>query len=453
MRPKIAIVGGGLAGLSAAERLLDAGKYDVTVFEAKRHTGGRAGSFSTSQNNDVDYCQHVAMGCCAELLGLLRRTNLTPFWQRYESLVFAHPDFKPSVFRPRKWLPPPLHLLPTIASMRYFSIAEKYRLVRGLAALLRSSEASLVDRTAADWLVQNGQSERLIECFWEPILVSALGETVARVSMGPARKTIVDGFAATRDASDVWVPRLPLGEMFGNRLTTAIKERGAEVCTRESVRSIDGDGDGDQIWLSTIQRERVEFDAVIVAVAWYRIASLMGKGVAAAVDSLDQINDIAGSPITGIHLWFDRAVLRVPSVVMLGTTAQWLFASPIQDGDSNYVQVVISAAIETIDHNQTIDRDQLVAKVCDEIRALDTSLVATDVADAVLVESKVVTDPRSVFSVTPHTERIRPTSQTRHRSLFLAGDIVATGWPATMEGAVISGQMAAAAVQERFAIG
>lgn len=442
-RKRIAIIGGGLAGLSAADAMLrQGGPIEVTVLESKRSTGGRAGSFVKPDGTSVDYCQHVAMGCCTRLIDLLERAELLRHWQRNQSLTFLHPDFKPSIFRPAKWLPPPLHLLPTILAMRYFSAGEKLRLVGGIASLLKSSQRLLVDQTAEEWLSVHGQSKRLIALFWEPILVSALGESVSRVSMGPARKTIVEGFAATRNASDVWIPQLPLSEMFGQRLTSWVESAGARVCTGTNVRSVGVVGDS--LRLSTENDHFGEFDAVILAVPWFRIAALLGDGLEDSIESLDEITSIAGSPITGIHLWFDRPVLRIPHAVLLQTTAQWIFASPMNDGDPNYVQVVISAATDTS------DRAELIKTVCREIRELNSSVTTVDVAKAELVDAKVVTDPRSVFSVTPRTERLRPATETGHARLFLAGDIVATGWPATMEGAVISGQLAAAAARSSF---
>ena len=443
----VAIVGGGLAGLSAAETICrsnrsgqNGGNVRVTLFESKRSTGGRAGSFTMPDGRQADYCQHVAMGCCTELLALLRRGGLIDDWQRYESMTFLHPEYRPSRFAAAKWLPPPLHLLPTIAAMRYFSAAEKARLIAGLARLLVVAPEKLIDVTAAEWLLSHYQTPRIVELFWEPILVSALGESVDKVSMSPARKTIVDGFAASRDAADLWVPRLPLSEMFGERLTDYVRGLGARVCTGATVRSVRRCGGGFELEGSGLNDDL--FDAVVVATPWHRTADLMGDGLGAVRDALAGVQSVAGSPITGMHLWFDRPVLRVPHVVMLATHAQWCFAAPVRDADPNYVQVVISS------RSKIADRQRLVDVVCEEIRGIDASVAAGDLSTAKLVDVKVVTDPRSVYSVTPSTERMRPGAVTDCEGLFLAGDIVATGWPATMEGAVRSGRMAGRMVGE-----
>lgn len=446
----VAIIGGGLAGLSAAETIGRAnqnpgqtaagssGNVRVTLFEAKRFTGGRAGSFTMPDGRQADYCQHVAMGCCTELLSLLRRSGLIDDWQRYESMTFLHPDYRPSRFAAAKWLPPPLHLLPTIAAMRYFRAAEKARLIAGLTRLLVAAPENLIDVTAADWLLSHHQTPRIIELFWEPILVSALGESVDKVSMSPARKTIVDGFAASRDAADLWVPRLPLSEMFGRRLTDHVGQLGTTVRTAATVRAVHRRGVEFELEGDGLASDK--FDAVIVATPWHRTAGLMGDGLSAVRDAVAPVQSIAGSPITGMHLWFDRPVLRVPHVVMLATHAQWCFAAPVRNADPNYVQVVISS------RSKSTDRQTLIDTVCDEIRHIDPSVAAGDLSNATLVDAKVVTDPRSVYSVTPTTERIRPPTTTPCPGLWLAGDIVATGWPATMEGAVRSGRMAAEAV-------
>ncbi len=226
---RIAIVGGGLAGLAAADRLI--GDHEVDVIEARRRVGGRAGSFAdpADGNRQVDYCQHVAMGCCTALLDLLTRSGQIDQWTRYRRLNFYHRQTGISRFEPSRRLPAPLHLMPTIAAMRYFSIGQKRRLAAAMIRLMRTPSAALTEVTAGDWLAGQNQDDDLRRRFWDVILVSALGERTEVVSMAAARKVIVDGFAAHRDAADVWVPRRPLSQLLGEDLATLAGRPGRAI--------------------------------------------------------------------------------------------------------------------------------------------------------------------------------------------------------------------------------
>ena len=466
---RVAIVGGGLAGLAAAELLArqPSDRFEITVLERKRVAGGRAGSFAEDDadglnRRDVDYCQHVAMGCCEQFLALLSRCGLSDCLHRYDELVFTHPDHPPSRFRPSRWMPPPLHLAPTLVGMNYLNARQKWRLARALLRLIRTPADSILETTSADWLAENGQDRKTIECFWIPVLVSALGETIESASMAASRKVIVDGFAARRGASDVYVPAVPLSQLIGETLVAAVTQLGVRVRTGCGVKNIRrgrdqtrlgpafelefNTNDSDRRRTTPADRDHVppetQFDAVIVAVPWHRWASVIDPSLHDSIDQLDAISKVPASPITGLHLWLDRPVLRRPHVVSLGTTAQWFFRDPVQQdgknagehgehkGDEHYVQAVVSASRDLRD----LDRAAVVKRVVEELRALDPSVVHGDAADARLLRSKVVTDPRSVYSLTPQTARLRPPPRTAVTGLILASDFVQTGWPATMEG-------------------
>lgn len=445
---RVVIVGGGLAGLSAAEALsrMAGDRLDITILEWKRITGGRAGSFIDAVSGErTDYCQHVAMGCCTNLLGLLERCGLMEFVHRYPQLQFLHPDHPHSRFRPSQWLPAPLHLVRAVGSLRYLTSAQKRQLRCGLWRLMRASPSELANQTAVEWLSQNGQHAETIASFWDVILVSALGEHAEHVSMASARKVLIDGFAAARGASDIWVPTCPLSELFGKRLSEAVASGGVTIQCDCAVRRIDGDDSA----VATIETTRcgvLPADHVIVAVPWYRIERLFrGTRAGSKLPNLDRYGRFPSSPISGLHLWLDRQITDEPHVVMVGTTAQWLFRQPFRDTDSGfYYQVVISSSRQAT----SLPRQQLVETIMQELR------VAFPAArDANLIHSRIVTDPQAVFSVRPEVESARPSSSTPLPWLHLAGDWIATGWPSTMEGAVISGRMAASSVIEREGLG
>ena len=436
---KIAVVGGGLAGLAAADALIDRG-HDVEVIEARRRPGGRAGSFAdpADPNRQVDYCQHVAMGCCTALLELLRRSGQIDHWQRYRQLNFYHPATGISRFKPSRWLPAPLHLVPPVLVMRYLDVAQKRRLAATMLRLMRTPAATLVDVSAGQWLTRHGQDDVIRRRFWDVILVSALGERTEVVSMAAARKVIVDGFAAHRDAADVWVPRRPLSQLFGQRMRAWLTKRGVRFQTQTPVRSIDPCDRG--VELRTGRGDRLNVDAVVLAVPWVAATKLLdAAGIATTPPR--QGETLRSSPITGLHLWFDRPLTDLPHVVFVDAVIHWLFADPLGgQGDraeppEHYYQVVISGSHDLADRPE-----ELLKKVLGELS------VAFAGVDAVLRRHKLVTDPHSVFSVTPAGQRRRPGAVTSDRRVVLAGDWVRTGWPATMEGAVRSGQIAAAAL-------
>lgn len=323
---------------------------------------------------------------------------------------------------------------------------------------MRTPSGRLEQTTAADWLRAVGQSASTIRDYWDVILVSALGESSDKVSMAAARKVFIDGFLAVRGASDVLVPKRPLGELFGVQLPDALRRLGIQVRCGAPVRRLRfGQGEGSDRGALVLESEgaSIYFDQVIVAVPWHQIGRL--------VDPL--VSDRAGlavadwaafpsSPITGVHLWFDREITDAPHAVFVGTLAQWLFRRPFPSGISPavgtagqgergtrqvglYYQVVISASRGV----RQSDQQEVVRQV-----VADLSTAFPKARTARLLASRVVTDPQAVFSVSPAVEASRPAASTLLPSLHLAGDYTRTGWPATMEGAVISGRLAAASL-------
>ena len=431
-KPRVAIVGGGLAGLAAAAALVDA-DWSVAIFEARRRAGGRAASFEDPVAGGlVDACQHVAMGCCTNFLDLCRRTGIDDALRCDRTLFFIGPDGSRAACTPSRMLPAPLHLAPLLLQMRHFSLGERIRLGLGMLRLARFRPASASGpATAAAWLAAIGQPPRVIEYFWRPVLESALGESIDLVSVEAARKVAVDGFLAHREAADVYVPLEPLGQLFGERITCWLEQRGVAIHTGAIASAIDRDasGRGQAVRCGAMEHP---CDAVIMAVPWRQAGRLVPDLVPAADESL------TGSPITAVHLWFDRPVIDLPHAVFLGYTSQWVFrGDESQAADPGYCQVVISASRGLLGG----DRQRLLETVVDELRRTFPAS-----REARLVESRIVTDPTAVLSVRPGVDRVRPPATTTAGNIFLAGDWTATGWPSTMEGAVRSGRIAAEAV-------
>ena len=432
---------------------------EIVLLESRKSTGGRAGSFSDSSSGEtVDYCQHVAMGCCTNLLDLLRQSGLQDCFTRYETLTFYHPDTGLCSFRPHRWLPAPLHLNAALSGLRYLSQSQKHRIRRGLWSLMRTSGEALAATTAADWLAKNNQDSELRTRFWDVILVSALGDVPERVSMQAARKVFIDGFAGAHGASDVWVPNQPLSEIFGTAMFKQLVQRAVIVQTQSPVRLIQcPDHDSGRAGVLLTSGELMEADHVILATHWRSsarlIASLDVPHQSAAMlewqrNLLTMLSSIEPSPITGLHLWFDRVLTPHPHVAMVGTIAQWLFGEPLRHPNPNhsaspsyYHQVVISGQHPLSD----APKETLIEHVMQELLAAFPAA-----QNAQLRQCRVVTDPAAVYRVSNEFQLHRPNTMTALPWLHLAGDYIQTGWPATMEGAVISGRLAAQSVAEHL---
>lgn len=428
----------------------------ITIIEAKSRTGGRAGSFyDTDTNQEIDYCQHVAMACCTNLLHLLRWANLESEFVRYSQLYFLSPQVPSSTFYPNRWLPAPLHLAPAFANLQILTQTERFQVARGLWRLMRMSiskrrrlSESRRPLTMGQWLRANGQSEGCIRKFWNLVLASALGEHVDAVAIAPARKVFVDGFLNCHGAADVLVPRQPLSELFGRRLPKTLRDAGVQILHQRRVRQCVVI-DESKIELRTDNLQPITADFLVSAVPWYALPRLLkNSALRETVSRLDDIGLFPASPISGVHLWLDKPVTELPHAVMAETLSQWLFSNPkdsstvgksgrAEEQKSHYYQVVISAAQDVRGRNPLDLERQIVAELNE---------VFKPTAPVTALRGRIVTDPQAVFSITPDVERVRPHVETKAPNFFLAGDWVQTGWPATMESAVISGFQAAEAI-------
>jgi squalene-associated FAD-dependent desaturase len=457
----LAIVGGGLAGLAAAVAAAERG-VRAEIFEQAAALGGRAGSFVDSTTGDrIDHCQHVAMGCCTGFLDFCRRAEIDDCFDRCRTLHFFSPDGARRDFTPSWLLPAPLHLLPAFARLSFLSWPERLAIVRAVARLAKSPDD--LQETITAWLRRNGQTDRTLELFWSPVLISALGETLDHAAVPFARKVFCEGFLASRTASELVLPNRPLGAVFHDRFGRWLAENGVAVHLAAPVRRVEGDQFRAQaVVLADGTRRR--FDRVIVAVPWRGIRSLLDKNLSAAIPSLPAVERIESAAITAVHLWFDRAVMPLRHAVLLGRLSQWAFAK------GNYVQVVISASHRLPERSH----EDLVNEVLADLQSIwgatgsasaglnrgqgaassaNTSTVAAlaepvapDTWDVHLVHSRVVTQPAALFSAVPGVDDFRPPQRTPVENLALAGDWTSTGWPATMESAVRSGFAAVDAV-------
>ena len=411
------MIGGGLAGLSAAAALGGAG-FHVEVFEARPFLGGRATSFPLSPADDaselIDNCQHVLLRCCVNLLDFYGRLGVKDLISFYREFVFIEPGGRISTLR-RGALPAPLHFTESFLRLRFLSTGDKISIARGLLALRRErTRRHDLDRiTMLDWLREKRQTPRAIERFWRQVLVSAINEDVDRIAARHGFQVFWLGFLARADSYEMGVPAIPLGELYRAELWRAAGDVSLRLrCLVESI--------GPEGILSGGRRHSADY--YICALPFERLTAL---GLPAPA--------FEHSPITGIHLWFDRPVTDLPHATLLDRTIQWMF----NKSEGRYLQLVVSAS------------RSLAAMGRAEIISLATAELAEflpRVRQARLEKAHVIKELRATFSAAPGTEALRPSADTSRPDLFLAGDWTRSGWPATMEGAVRSGYLAAEAV-------
>ena len=445
--PSLAVIGGGLAGLSAAAAAVENG-LNVELFEARRRLGGRASSFRDAHSGRmVDLCQHVSMGCCTNLADFCRRTGVADCFQPERRLHFIGPNGRQYAFSAAPLLPAPLHLGPAFARLGYLGHGDRWRIAKCLARLARTDvTAAGRDTTIGQWLARQGQSARAIERFWKVVLVSALAETLDRASLAVAKKVFCDGFLGSRGAYQLRLPRVPLDEIFNRRTAAWLVERGVRIHAGCRVKRIEGDPSGARGVVLPDGSLR-PFDFVVSAVHWRPVRSLLPERILPAISVLEHVDRIQPASISAIHLWFDRPITTPTHAALVGRTAQWVFAPSHGSEEAGaspphrYVQVVISGSQRVAGRAQ---RD-----VVDEVRA-ELAEIWPAVQHAGLLRWRMVTQAEAVFAVRPDVDQFRPSQATAIHNLMLAGDWTATGWPATMEGAVRSGYLAVEAILARI---
>jgi squalene-associated FAD-dependent desaturase len=380
------------------------------------------------------------MACCTNLADFCRRVGTAALFRREPKIVFLGPDGRLSPLA-AGILPAPFQLTGSFLRARYLNLADKLRVAYGLVQLrLAGQRVTCLQEPFADWLLRHGQTIRTINLYWATVLVSALNERLEQMDIGHARKVFLDGFLRNRDAFQIEVPLVPLGELYGTRLETWLGAQDVAVRRTTGVRSVDDDARG----VVLRSGERIGADYLVLAVPFDRVRGLLPGSLAAQIPSLAGLDAMRAVPITGVHLWFDRPVCPLPHVVTVGRLIQWVFnhtaiqgrAAGEAEGNNTgqYLQVVISAAYDLL----ALDKAAILDLVLAELGEIWPAARA-----ATLIRSWVVTEHGATFAVRPGIEALRPPQRTPVAGLFLAGDWTATGWPATMEGAVRSGYRAA----------
>ena len=440
----VAVIGGGLAGLAAGSALAEAG-YLVELFERRPFLGGRASSYELPGTGEVvDNCQHVLLGCCTNLVDFYYRIGVEQQIRWYDEINFILPGGKSSSLRPDNW-PAPLHASKSFLKFSVLGLRDKLAIARAMLALVPSLPADDGENFLS-WLTRHGQTTATVNRFWAPVLVSALNEKLDRVSVRHAAFVFRESFLKSAEAGCMGVPAVPLSALY-EHAAVYIEERGGKVHRRAAVDSLDIDADAVRL---SVGGEQVRADCAVLATPFNSVEKLLPER-----PEMDTLRGLAShfesSPITGIHLWFDREVTPLEHAVLLERTIQWMFhkskiLATRKDSSrkGSYLELVVSSSKTLVDK----PRQEIIDLAVDELAEFFPAA-----RDAKLTKATVVKEVHATFSPAPGSDAWRPAHATGCPRLFLAGDWTATGWPATMEGAVRSGYGAAEALSgEKFLV-
>jgi zeta-carotene desaturase len=427
--PRVAVLGGGLAGIAATAALAAAG-YSVDLYESRAFLGGRATSWPVTPNDGdsapsemIDNCQHILLRCCVNLLDLYARLDAKNKIHFYREFYFIEPGGRTSILK-RGILPAPAHFAGSFLGLKFLGLRDKIAIARAIRAIPRERRIrqDLESISMLDWLREKRQTPAAIERYWRQVLVSAVNEELDLMAASHGLQVFWLGMIAHSRSYEMGVPAVPLRDLYDelalrNTGRVAIHHRSAVTAIHEHNGRIEAieTAEGPKIadyYISCLPFERLQPLGLELPIDWAAFTH---------------------SPITGIHLWFDRAITNLPHATLLDRTVQWMF----NKDSGHYIQLVVSASRDLVTKSRADIIQMAVAELAEFFPAAKT---------AVLVKAQVIKEVRATFSARPNLEQLRPLPITPYPNFFLAGDWTRSGWPATMEGAVRSGYFAAEAV-------
>jgi squalene-associated FAD-dependent desaturase len=457
---QVVVIGGGLAGITAAIGLRDAG-VGVTLLESRPRLGGAASSYARA-GMMIDNGQHVFLRCCSSYQGLLARLGVTgqvAIQDRFDVTVLSGTRARPARLR-RNGLPSPLHLAGALAGYPLLSLTERARVGRAALAFLFADPASpdLDRQRLGDWLAARGQNERARRRLWDLFIISALNIGGDDASVGLAATVIKTALLGRRDAADIGMAKVPQGRLHEQATADLLARLGADVRLGARAAGIGRlDGGGFRITLSRgdvpgdeadtadpdpgrVTGQSIVADGVVLAVPASQAARLAGSAGVPAVPAFEQL---AYSPIVNVHVIYDRQVMNLPFVAAVDSPVQWVFDKTRQSGlqAGQYLAVSLSAADDYVDMPTAALRQLFVPALAELFPAA---------AGAGITDFFVTRERRATFRQAPGSGALRPGAATSVPGLVLAGAWTDTGWPDTMEGAVRSGHNAAQELTEEL---
>ena len=446
---RVAVVGGGVAGITAACRLAERGAR-VTLLESHRRLGGATYSFVREGPDgggavEADNGQHVMLGCYTRYRALLRLLGS-------EDRLVLQDDLRIPVLVPGRAavvleapaLPAPAHAIAALMGFRALDLRERLGAVRGAAALARLDPAdpAVDEQSFGGWLRRHGQGERAREEFWGLFCRAALNTEVDAASLALAAMIVRTAFlTGGREAARIGIPAGSLDELHVGPAARFLAGQGAEVALGAPVRGLAPAGAGWQVhWDSGGEGRDGGFDAVVLAVPADAASRLLPPG---AVDDPGALAALGASPIVNVHLHLDRPVLEEGFVAVSRSPLSWIFdrTGQVRAGGGQYLSMPLSAAAEWVDLPAADIRRRVLSALAD---------VLPRTREARVLDLFVTRERRATFRQSPGSAALRPPPRTGLPGLVLAGAWTATGWPDTIEGAVRSGEAAAGLVAEHL---
>jgi squalene-associated FAD-dependent desaturase len=431
---RVAIIGGGFAGLAAGVRLSELG-YPVEILERRNHLGGRAYSFIDSKTGDVvDNGQHLFMGCYHQTIAFLEKIN------RLDRLRFQD---RPRVdFLDRNGLssfdcpplPAPLNVLAGLFRMTGITLGDKLRALNLRRALRNNGTGPSISLTVDEWLAELGQSQRIKERFWYPMVIATLNQSPEIASARMLKVVLQRAFGGNSSDANIGISKVGLSDLYTDGADEFITARGGRVTTGAQVQRLIIER-GVITGVDLKVGGRIEADFFISAVTPEAFLAILPDEL--RTNGFAPLEKLGSSPIVSVNLWFDRPIIEREFVGMLGTKSQWLFNKDLilsVDKRSNQVAVIISAARDFVDWS----KDELVEMAVEDLHQMLPSSRSATVLHSVIVKEREATISHSIES-----DELRPGPRTSVPNLILAGDWTNTGLPATIESAVMSGNVAA----------
>lgn len=444
----VVVIGGGFAGLSAGVALAERG-FRVALLERKPALGGRAYSFEDPDTGDfVDNGQHVLMGCYSETLDFLRRIgsgdNLV-FHNDLEIEMLAGPG-RSATLRTAH-LPGPLHMSAALMRYKHLSLGERYSAARAglkLLNILKRDRARLEKITVAELMAQLEQSDNARRAFWYPLSIATLNDEPDVSSAALLAEVLKRAFFSRRSDSAFVYSRVGLSDLYCTGARKIIEQAGGIVAQKAIVEGLEVDGEGEVERVRLRDGRKLEAAHFVSAVPPHNLVRMLPEN-AVADPFFQKCNQLGTSPIICVHVWLDREVTRSSFVGFIGTATQWLFNKRRifeRHGERHpgYLSFVISGARRLVDTSN----EELLDLVIKDLGAMIPAARSAKVTKALVLKEKQAT-----MAPNPESYLLRPGAKTPLRNLFLAGDWIQTGLPATIESAVISGRAAAAAIAER----
>ncbi len=429
---RVLVVGGGLAGITAALDCAAAGA-SVTLVEVRRRLGGAAYSFERD-GLQLDNGQHVFLRCCSAYRALLARLgseHLTWVQPRLESPVLK-PGHAPVLLR-RGSLPAPAHLAGALARYPYLTVVERFGAARAALGLMRldPGDEALEAQTFGEWLARRGQGPRALAALWDLIALPTLNLPAAHASLALAAFVFRTGLLSGADAGDIGFHQATLAQTIGEPAEGALRDAGVEVRLGWRAERLERTASGVEVHG---RGEALSADATVLAVPHSRAATLLEPLLG---DSARALRGLGSSPIVNLHVVYDRPVCDELFAAGVGTPVQYVFDRTRAAGapaGCQYLAVSLSGA----EREMGMSVDGLRERYLPALRELFPR------AREAKVERFLATrEHAATFRAAPGVGRLRPGPSTAVPGLVLAGAWTATGWPATLEGAVLSGHAAA----------